>query len=284
MRTSAIYSRTKSTYPISIGTSLALETITQHTTEKDREIPGLSGTPSAYAVFAISINTLLHSMINAIEEDISSAVITPELSSVLIQNIIEELNIIEEIVSVYHMQVHPYVNSFKSAKLIGKELGNLRSFSGKRLKTEQLVHSGVMEAIAQGYTTYDSVTKLSLTRPGSRVLALTSFPMDLIGNERAVSLLQPHTGVVLERDLFFRKFYPLPKTDIDMIPFNRTTHMLFGDKYIYKPISLKLRKQIVSIGLDKGWNYNTARSKVIFDILESADEELKEIIHKIRRI
>jgi len=278
--------RLGSSYPISIGTSLALETIGRpRNGEENHVIPDLPQPFNTYGVFGVSVNTLIKNLIDSINPgDLPKDYVRTH--KFIMDQVDQELGVIKEVSEgkAPNIVFHPYVNTFATLNILLERLGKKRTFSGNVGKKHQLYINVLKEAVTRGYTVYNSYTKVSLMSPGSKVISLTSFPVDIISNERALTLLEPHTGRGYMYNEFFRKLYPVPKADMSVIPFNIVTYLLFGDKYVVKPTDIKIRRMFIRVAEENSFIYNTPKSKVIDDISASIYTELKQAINKFKNL
>lgn len=271
-------------YPISIGTSLALETLTRpKDSDPDRKIPDIPVGLDSFGCLAINLNTLCRTMIGSMRTDALELPITKSTGKELYDNVMQEVNIIRSIVE-KDIPVRVYLCTYDNLERFDKKFHFRRVRTGKALHYDRLLTKFLevsrREPIDIIYKGFTDLRNLSL---GQKILVHTSHPYDIINNERASLILEPHTGEVLARNLFYKKLYKLPKLDMSMIPLNKVTYLLFGDKHLISPIPIKLRKEILKISITQGWMYNTPMSRMVGDILSSGSNELKTFTNAFRR-
>lgn len=70
-------------------------------------------------------------------------------------------------------------------------------------------------------------------------------------------LLEAHTGKLKDKHKLNTKFKSMPQTDLSNIPFNFTTHYIFGDNTNISPLPLGIRKSIYELSIEKKWSTHT---------------------------
>ena len=273
-------------YPISIGTSLALETIgNPETPEVGHVVPRMTLPFTKYGVLAVSINTLIMNLIESMDSH-NLPPPTAKTFEFIMAQIDQELGVITEIAQKANSRIliRPYINTFSILNKLLEKINKRRSFSGYRAVKNKLYINTLRTGILLGYSVWNTNVKMRLMSPGFKVLALTSLPIDIVGNERAVSILEPHTGAVRMYDTFYKKLYPVPKADMSIVPFNISTHLLFGDKHMVVPDPIKIRRQFLQIAEQNNFLYNTQTSIILDAISVSGYKELKESMLRFRNL
>lgn len=97
---------------------------------------------------------------------------------------------------------------------------------------------------------------------GIRAIMLTHIPYDLIHYRTfgELDLLESHTGMVKNRSLWYTKF--LNGKDLAVIPFTIYFLRIFGDKEMFSPMDIKLRRALVELGTKYNWTALTTDSRV----------------------
>ena len=70
-------------------------------------------------------------------------------------------------------------------------------------------------------------------------------------------LLETHTGKLKNKHMLNSKFKSIPNTDMTHIPFNITTHKIFGDNTLVKPLPMSIRKEVIELSIKNKWNTHT---------------------------
>jgi len=273
---------------MSIGTSLAMETLGRPTSNDDREIPPLVNGKSSYRGVLISVNTLIINIIAAMVNK-DELVDTASLHRRIAIKVDEEIAQISKLIS----SVNPkwnvvfYITSHKDLpKLLGEDkIRKPKGLSGLR---HEIYLSALDVVKNQGSIRYEHIHGLfpsfgGLAR-GSRLITFTSFITDLLINERSCVLLEPHTGVMKQHPELYTKFYPVPKHSMLRVPFNRVSWGILGDKHLIKGDPIKIRREFIEL-IDGGkMLYNTPLRTMINYLLSNGSKELQDSVQVYRRI
>lgn len=273
-------------YPISIGTSLALETIGRPSKpEAGHSIPDMPIPIERYGAIAISVNTLIKNLIESIDPNHLPKG-TFDTATFILDQVDQELSVIKEVVhdANRNMIVSPYVNTFSVLNSILAKYDKRRTFSGKVGDRHALYLFTLKVAITRDYTIWNTNVNLRLISPGFKVMVLTSFPIDIVNNERTATILESHTGVVRMYNTFYKKLYKTGKVDMTIVPFNIITLLLFGDKYNILPDPIGVRREFLALSSEKNFQYNTTKRKILDEIARSDYANLKITINKFKNL
>ena len=94
----------------------------------------------------------------------------------------------------------------------------------------------------------------------TNILVTTSYLLDL--HLLKGDLLETHTGKLKNKHKLNSKFKSIPKVDLSNIPFNFTTHKIFGDNTLVSPLPMSIRKEIIELSLKKKWNTHTSEELI----------------------
>lgn len=94
----------------------------------------------------------------------------------------------------------------------------------------------------------------------NKLLITTSFPIDF--HLLSGDLLETHTGKLKDKHKLNTKFKPIPNVDLSNIPFNQTTHRIFGDNTLIAPLPMPLRREVIEVSLKKKWNTHTSEELI----------------------
>lgn len=253
--------RTISSFPLSIGTGLALESIFDNTIErydKDREIPNKVKIDN-YKYHFFNLYTLSRNILSATN-------IKDKLSLLdnkhFIRILLEELDVIDSLYEntkcspVYYIpdynKVYIRFNKGKDDKFT-KPYIELVSILAK-LKSSKIKKDNVI------YIDY----KLPKTKEKS--LITTSIASDLLSDISDLELLESHTGKLKGKWEWNSKLHGIGSNDISSLPFIEEILFLLGDKILVKPTKLSIRLELLKISKDKNWSIRTTSSKVRNDI------------------
>jgi hypothetical protein len=260
-------SRVTSAYPLSLPTSLAMESIfppanPQDTFDPSRMIPQQIDI-TQYQILYVNTDTLFRNMMSSVERPM-----IPFLKPADVANeIIAEMDIIDGLLlnegggacrAVY------YQCTYRSIK---SDLVKIRQdrTDGQRV-VSQLLKDTTKVLIASG-----RVMDLNMDiRPERRCTALiiTHHPLDLINytSFNRLDLLESHTGVLKPRYMWYTKYYPVGDLDLSRIPFHRKMLYIFGDRVQITPYDIAIRRRIAEISIKRQWTPMSTIDKVMLDL------------------
>lgn len=93
------------------------------------------------------------------------------------------------------------------------------------------------------------------TEYNATILLTSSYMLDF--HLVQADLLETHTGKLKNKHMLNSKFKSIPNTDMTHIPFNITTHKIFGDNTLVKPLPISIRKEVIELSIKNKWNTHT---------------------------
>lgn len=93
------------------------------------------------------------------------------------------------------------------------------------------------------------------TEYNATILLTSSYMLDF--HLVQADLLETHTGKLKNKHMLNSKFKSIPNTDMTHIPFNITTHKIFGDNTLVKPLPMSIRKEVIELSIKNKWNTHT---------------------------
>ena len=173
-----------------------------------------------------------------------------------------------------------YGKLIKIAQVRRDSTVNQMFYRGQLIKTMELLRNYFIAYYPGRYVyTYNLMLDWHYIKNSINVLVLTHVPYDLYGYKSCnkLDLIESNTGLLKPRNLWYTKFYPIKDTVLNTIPFCKQMLFLFGDHVMFSPISLKTRKQIVNISVEKGWNHTTSIERIKQCLSLSNDSEIKQL-------
>lgn len=267
--------RTVSGFPLSIGTSLALETLfmTRQPVYDPERIPPPMVDTSKYEEFWINLSTLFRNMIGSI----STQAFTMESDENFVDTLLSEIEVIEDLCrSEGHGMIQPvfyFMDYEKLKKTLPKEL-RWRENKTANQQAVAFKHDKVMKILRKKTDLIPEFDSEIRPQRRTRSLILTHQSFDLLSyrNFDSLSLLESHTGKVKERNTWYTKYYPVGDNDLSHLPFLRKLFLVFGDKNLVQPSDLKLRRLIVEIAERRKWTGLTTEARV----MQELELEIKE--------
>lgn len=266
----AINSRAVSALPLSVGTSLAFESVfdpIQQPIDPDRKIPQHINLINYDRVY-INVGTLFRNLYTSIDRSYHSTLDEGDLADAIAAEMATISDLFDKYTS-QRVEVHYYHCSYDD---IHKRFpfGILRQaktdlqvlYERLYLKTMKiLLKRSKDEKITQIYE-YDS----KFSNPSKRVLIITHFPIDLL-NERkfkALDLLESHTGILKKVPEWYTKYFD--GRDLNFLPFSGMLLTVFGDDHHFRPQGIKVKHAIIELAQQKKWNCLTFDSIIARDL------------------
>lgn len=271
---SILSARTMSAFPLSIGTSLAFESVfdgVQPPYDPTRKIPEKINIMN-YNVFLINVSTLVRNIIGAIPTQEAES-LTPRA---LLMALEDEIRYIIDIVKIHdtlgNVNIYFYSRNYTIIKQTFSRSRIVRFYEAHTAKQINLQNQieGTVKLLRKNpefeFVHYDLGVNLY---PKSTLSALlfTHVPYDLLVNEsfRILNLLESHTGLLKSRKDFWTKYYDAKKLDLSNIPFQRKLLAIFGDHILFKPTPIIIRQDIIALAKKCQWTSVSSLSKINTD-------------------
>ena len=268
-----IIERTTSSFPISIGTALALESLMdgkQPPYDPAREIPERIDLKK-YQEFWINVDTLLRNLIGSMSSNAAHEVPV----SHLVEALIAEKDIIVELVRESTndgVRVVFYHNDKSDLAKHHPHAALRRPATDKQMFTkliEQKTVQSFMKAF-EGFDTVKSFKKQIKPDRKCKAIVLTHQAYDLLSAHSfdQLDLLESHTGLLKPRSLWYTKFN---EKGLVRIPFNTCTIQVFGDSTTFKAFPQAVRKELVELAEKYNWNPLTTKDRMRLGIESMKD-------------
>lgn len=272
--TSALSERTMSAFPISIATSLALETLfegIQPPYDPERIVPQRVELKN-YNTFWINLMTLFRNIVGALPKGGEDAVMAGDLSDTLQF----EADFIRKLVSDNTLgatKVMFYACNYKHLQSVHPHAKLRTPVTEKQKAYRDLIELTLRDYIKQQPKDGDSkLFDLHLKPKDKDVsLILTHFAYDLLSHREfdELDLIESHTGVLKKRPSWQTKL--LNGKDL-MLPFNACTLQVFGDSHTFSPQPIKLREQVIELSKKYGWHGATTKDRMVFGFNSMSDQ------------
>lgn len=263
---SDIHSRTISAFPLSIGTSLAFESLFEPRLDPydpTRKIPEKIDI-NDYSEIYINVSTMFRNIVGAI-----SKVALEKTSPQEFKEVIEfEIDVINNIFSnegkgtcvpVYYTTDHEKLSKkllLKGIKLRTANTDNQKYYNQALEETLKLLYK-----FSDSYLQADDEIRPKVK---TKSLIMTHIPYDLLSYKNFITLdlLESHTGKLKHKFEWNSKYSPLGTNDLSILPFNRKLLLIFGDKILIHPSDYKLRKLIYDTAVARQWTPLTTEAKI----------------------
>ena len=276
---SIIADRTTTSFGVSIGTGLLLESLFTPTTERydpDRVIPPHVD-PFKYHHYCINVYTLMRNLLNSLKVTVTlGEVDTKVLAELVVEEILTEIRILQSLASSVELPedwLVIYIPNY--VKLVQQFNVN------KDIKLKQIQN---MLSMFQLYSPYldrislSNVIKLNGNKLPSiyhNSLITTHFTLDLL-NSNYLTLIESHTGVLKDNHTWHSKYHPVGKEDLSRLPMSDIVLYILGDHTLVRGLGITVKKELLRVAEDKNWTYRTTRDKIVSNLKDN--EVLSEAI------
>lgn len=261
--------RTVSAFPLSIGTSLAFESVflpRQPAYDPERKLPDRVDVVQ-YQSCWINILTLLRNISGAVEKGVMQSVSPRDIADTLC----EEIEVIESLFQHEGLGVCKpffYYSTYRDLRKI--RVPGL-AFRDPSTPIQQAYQTMVDNVLREMDRRTDQVRVFHDTiRPPmkDKGLIVTHLPYDLLSQKSfdQLDLLESHTGVLKTKHAWNSKYSPMSGKSFAHLPFHRKLLLIFGDRYLIKPMAGKIRDAILDCSEKRHWTPLTTEDKVKLDL------------------
>ncbi len=269
MSSEILAGRATSAFPVSIGTSLSLESVSDSggaPYDPDRQIPQKINIRD-YDEFWINIGTLFRNLHSSVPRSDMKNVRPQDCADALLQ----EMQLIDGLIqseSVSLTKIHYYVCSYKTVKQRYPR-ANVRGYITDNQREYKKAHDDTVQLVLNQY--HDQ-TKLHifdldlkpLHYPTALILTHQAHDLLSYGKFKRLDLLESHTGKLKKKNLWYTKYNN--GADLGMMPFDRVLIQIFGDSDLFHPMRSALRNEIIALAKAKHWTFATTKDKINADI------------------
>ncbi|MNU19677.1 hypothetical protein D3C71_79100 [compost metagenome] len=259
----AIAARAVGQYPISIATSLALESAAGI----HPELPQTPTNPpiAKFDQLWINVRTLFRNFLGALDKETVRGVQAPEIALTLFAEMDTIRDIVADI-SGGRCKVVFYVSNYAGLNTRFRH-AVLRMDTTERQKEYTAIQTQTLELMFHQQPQAFKGFHLRL-RPENqpRAMIITHYAYDLASHDHfgKLVLLESHTGAIKEFAQWYTKYYE--GKSLSMIPFREDFLQLFGDAETFRPFDIKLRKELIDIATKYKWTAVTTKAKILYGI------------------
>lgn len=281
--TDPLSNRVVSAFPISVATSLALESIFRGPNpciDPEREIPQQVDI-SKYDQFYINLSTLYRNIIGALSKEDFLRVGPKGLKETLLFEM-------EMITSIFQnegrgtIQVIYYACEYREARSKLKHpYAIFRVENTDKQKAYRAMHDQTIALLfseRQKSDTLKIFDSAIIPNQKSKAMILTHIAYDLLSFKKFeyLDLIESHTGVLKNHFQFYTKYHE--GKVLNQIPFNKGFLQVFGDSEMYKPFDIRIRKTILELAQENRWTQIVTLPKMLQNIDTLKDAYLKEVL------
>lgn len=271
-----IITRTAGKYPLSIGTSTALESLFGVSDNQPKQV---RAPVEQYDCLIVNIRTLARNFLSSYKANELINVSATDLHSQFISELVSLANVVSD-QSRDHLKLSVYQLSYANLQLRLKRANIKRNFTAKQQylvdyerKLVEYAHS--KRAFLSDYLNYETTTDL-IRHGGRRNVVITHYPVDLLFTSLEIDLLESHTGKIKKSFEFNTKLKRAPSD----APFNKYTLQIFGDSsgFIY-PYSSAMKNELAEICKNTSTISPVMQDKRFLKVVKPlASQELRTLI------
>lgn len=257
-------------YPISVGTSLALEAC--------KTDPRLH-----YSHLYVNVWTLFRNLYTALTAVDAESIGRKDWAEALTEEIVLFDRIAKEILS--GISVSFYAPDYsKTNSLIPK--AKLRPHTTAKQQHYKVVSEEVigalrmflprlaMEQLTVGYTNSASPPPIK-----SKSLVLSHYALDLLSCPWDARLIESHTGKIKDRSLWSSKL--AGSANYENMPFNKLTLTVFGDNTLIAPQPQVARRVLYAVSVEGKWTSVTTYDYVKHSVLQMRDYGMRDLFKEM---
>lgn len=278
-----------SAFPLSIGTSLAFESLFKGRLDPydpDRRIPEKVDI-FQYDQFWINISTLYRNLVDSVNRELFYSINYEALADTVAM----EMEIIDSILqhegqgrcrAVYYFCNYASFRDFQKPFPVHYRR-DVSEF--KQMFISKLLN--VVGRLMRDRVNPNLMFSPSPIHPESllvRGLILTHIPYDLLSypHFESLDLLESNTGALKRRSDWWSKYHAVGKRTLEKkLPFVKPLLFVFGDRVQFHPMDLTWRHQILDIGELHRWTSLTSLEKIKLDIRSSSFPEIRNLITQL---
>ncbi len=272
---SVLSGRTTSSYPISIGTALSLESIAVGSNpvyDPERIIPHEIKI-NDYQELWINLSTLYRNILGSVSAAAQATIvpadllITLEFETELIKEIIAKLTLDKVKVIYYYSHYKGLERKHPHSKIREDTTPKQIKYTEDRdrIITEYLKrHKKAGEVLE-----FDLSIKPTVP---TKILIITHEAYDLLSaaNFTSMDLLESHTGKLKDKSHWWTKLSN--SKDLMRMPFNACTLQLFGDSQRFHPMTGKVRLAVIELANERQWTPITTKARLQYSFEHMPDK------------
>lgn len=276
--------RTMSSFGLSIGTGLMLESLFKPTHDRyddTRAIPN-EVKPSNYKYHFINLMTLGRNVCSAFEAKVSHEVFLKDKGFSECLN--EEVNIIHSLYAGTGCEAVFYYTDYEKLE---KRLNNGKNREKTvPVKDNMILYQAIKKLdIKQNWLVdgkiLENIEKLPTIPKESKCLMTTSFCIDTFAKMN-LDLIDSHTGILYTKDKFYNKYYQIGTKDMSIFPHHEILLYYIGDVSMSLIIDPGTRLAIYNLASISGWNKNTSSYSVESGI--KSDQRLRPYFSSYKKL
>ncbi len=261
--------RSKSHFNISIATGIALSALIEATNDVYEPIGAAIdvekyNTENVDLIY-INIDTLIRNIITSVED--KNYILTHSSNDEVLNILKEEALTLDSLFETIELKVIFFVPDYEKVFKILTRKDRRPIPSQKDLIEDMTIALRTMFLKLDLDINILSKTFL-LPKTSKEILILSHYTHDLLNVVRVpkLKLLESHTGKVIDRVFFNKKYAKTGQLTFDRLPFSETMMAVVGDKSgLFKPSNIKIRHALYDLIEKRNWNPSTSKLRMLED-------------------
>ncbi|MNQ29608.1 hypothetical protein D3C85_429230 [compost metagenome] len=261
-------------FPISIATSLAIESLVGILPEAPTDSPEIFKRD----LLLINIRTLIRNLLGSVDKE-ARALLEEYTMAEAVSN---EMRVIEEVISetsdgrcevkFYHCTYGDIPRRYKQALLKGPTTTAQHMYWAQK----NLVIKNLLTQFESGTPIEQWTT--DFPDFNYKTVLLTHYPVDLLQRYRfqSLALLESHTGAIKTPLMWNTKL--VSGKEHPNLPFDKMTLQMFGDGILFSPMPIKIRKRVLELAETYKWTPATTKALIIDSAAARKDPALEMLI------
>lgn len=280
-----ISKRVTSSFGISIGTGLSLESLFKPTHpryDEQRPIPEKVKLEN-YNVFAVNLMSIARNIVDSCSQ-ISNDFLEVLKCKEFEDTICEEVNIIEGLMFGMNTKLMVYLPDYDyiSNSLNKGKIDTFTKVAAKNLQIYRTLSKMQFSKLGVKLIRGNKLYKLPF-RASDKILMYTTYSSDLL-NPYNIKLLESHTGVVVDKENFNKRYKKLGDKPFNMLPFDEVLLYLLGDTVTSMLCTHgeKVRKLIYKKATEKNWTPKTSILTIVGELKK--EKEIMDAMRNFSRL
>lgn len=261
--------RAMSAFPLSIGTSLAFESVfpgKQAPYDPNRRVPEMVDLDQ-YQTCYVNITTLYRNLVSSITKDVLLKSTPADIAAILE----EEIEVIQNLFQVEGRNTCKVVfyystySQLKNRSVPGLSFREATTDNQKHFKTVQDNVIRLMEKHTDSIRCFKDAIEADRHE---NAFVITHQPYDLTSFKKfsRLDLLESNTGILKSRSRWNSKYCSMAGQDFSHLPFSKKILLIMGDHTLIKPMPTTLRKSILESSVKRNWTPMSTDEKIRIDL------------------
>ncbi len=277
MHAESIAGRAIGAYPISIATSLAIESVAGIFPDN----PVSPAPILKYSELWINVRTLYRNFIGALDRETSERVMPPEISEVLSEEMEQIVSIVREI-SEGKTKVVFYISNYADIETKYKHAVIRRDSTDKQKMYTASLNQTLAMLIKSHTPDTLQVFDLKIhvaNRPSALIVTHIVYDLVVWKQFTKLVLLESHTGKMKEYAQWYTKY--LNGKELSMMPFREDLLQVFGDHETFRPMDVRVRRELIEVAVKYRWSAITTIDKIKYGVDQMKNPYARDILKAI---